>query len=411
MAGSVLFIHQNFPGQFRHLAPRLQAMGHRCRAIAAPQAPGLADITLHRYALPQPPPAQAIHPWARDFQTKCLRAEAVAAQAMALQQQGFQPDLVIGHPGWGELMAIKDVFQEALVWHQLEFVYQLEGGDYGFDPEFEDQHWKRRVRLRLRRAPQLQAFHELDVAVAPTQWQASTAPAEFRDRVEVIHEGINTKTITPDAKASVTLKRGNHRFHLGDEVVTFVARNLEPYRGFHSFMRALPLLQQLRPQCQVIVVGGDEEVSYGAAPKVGGTWKQVMLKEVGERLDSERLHFVGRVPHGVLHNLFQVSAVHVYLTYPFVLSWSMLEAMSCGALLLGSATPPVEEVIEPGVNGLLCDFFDHEAMAHQIAEILDNRGDYQALRDAARRTAVERYDLEQVCLPRQVALAETMMNA
>ena len=137
----------------------------------------------------------------------------------------------------------------------------------------------------------------------------------------------------------------------------------------------------------------------------------MLLKEVGERIDSERLHFVGRVPHGVLHNLFQVSAVHVYLTYPFVLSWSMLEAMSCGALLLGSATPPVEEVIEPGVNGLLCDFFDHEAMAHQIAEILDNRGDYQALRDAARRPAVERYDLEQVCLPRQVALAETMMNA
>ena len=409
MPGSILFIHQNFPGQFRHLAPRLQALGHRCEAIAAPQAPGLADISLHRYGLPKPPPAEAIHPWARDFHTKCLRADAVARQAVALQQQGFSPDLVIGHPGWGELMAIKDVFPAVPVWHQLEFVYQLEGGDYGFDPEFEDQQWQRQARLRLRRAPQLQAFHELDCAVAPTQWQASTAPAEFRDRVQVIHEGIDTTAIKPNPEATVTLQRGNHCFQLGDELVTFVARNLEPYRGFHTFMRTLPLLQRLRPHCHVIVVGG-EEVSYGAPPKGGGSWKQQLLKEVGDQLDSSRVHFVGRVPHGVLHNLFQVSACHVYLTYPFVLSWSMLEAMSCGALVLGSATPPVEEVITPGVNGLLCDFFDAEALAAQLAEVLENRGSYQHLRDQARVTAVERYDLEQVCLPQQLALAESMMN-
>ena len=385
-------------------------MGHQCRAIAAEQAPGLQEISLQRYGLPKQAPMEKVHPWARDLQTKCLRADAAAQQALRLKEQGFTPDLVIGHPGWGELMAIKDVFPNSPVWHQLEFVYQLEGGDYGFDPEFEDSDWRRCTRLRLRRAPQLQAFHEFDVAVAPTEWQASTAPAEFRDRVEVIHEGINTEAIAPNPDASVTLQRGNHSFRLGDEVVTFVARNLEPYRGFHSFMRALPRLQQLRPHCHVIVVGG-EEVSYGAAPKGGGTWKQVLLKEVGEQIDTDRLHFVGRVPHGVLHNLFQVSACHVYLTYPFVLSWSMLEAMSCGALVLGSSTPPVEEVIEPGVNGLLTDFFDSEALAEQVAQILENRGDYQALRDQARQTAIERYDLENVCLPRQLALAETMMQS
>ena len=385
-------------------------MGHHCHAIAAAQAPGLPEINLQRYGLPKQPSLEEVHPWARDLQAKCLRADAVAQQAIRLKEQGFTPDLVIGHPGWGELMAIKDVFPNTPVWHQLEFVYQLEGGDYGFDPEFDDSAWRRRTRLRLRRAPQLQAFHEFDVAVAPTQWQASTAPAEFRDRVEVIHEGINTEAIAPKADATVTLQRGNHCFRLGDEVVTFVARNLEPYRGFHSFMRALPRLQKLRPNCHVIVVGG-EEVSYGAAPKGGGTWKQVLLKEVGDHIDTNRLHFVGRVPHGVLHNLFQVSACHVYLTYPFVLSWSMLEAMSCGALVLGSSTPPVEEVIEPGVNGLLIDFFDSEALAQQVAQILENRGDYQALRDCARQTAIERYDLEKICLPRQLALAETMMQS
>ena len=384
-------------------------MGHHCHAIAAAQAPGLPEINLQRYGLPKQPSQEKVHPWARDLQTKCLRADAVAQQALRLKEQGITPDLVIGHPGWGELMAIKDVFPNTPVWHQLEFVYQLEGGDYGFDPEFEDSSWRRRTRLRLRRAPQLQAFHELDVAVAPTEWQASTAPAEFRDRVEVIHEGINTEAIAPNPDASVKLQRGNHCFRLGDEVVTFVARNLEPYRGFHSFMRALPRLQQLRPNCHVIVVGG-EEVSYGAAPKGGGTWKQVLLKELGNHIDQDRLHFVGRVPHGVLHNLFQVSACHVYLTYPFVLSWSMLEAMSCGALVLGSSTPPVEEVIDPGVNGLLTDFFDSEALAQQLAQILENRGEYQVLRDRARQTTIERYDLENICLPRQVALAQTMMQ-
>ena len=409
MSGNVLFIHQNFPGQFRHLAPRLQQLGYRCHGIAAPQAPGLPGVPLQRYPLPKPPPAKSIHPWARDFHTKCLRADCVAQQVLLLQSQGFEPDLVIGHPGWGELFAIKDVLPAVPVWHQLELVYQLKGADFGFDPEFDDSDWKRSARLRLRRAPQLQAFHELDCAVAPTQWQASTAPPEFRDRVHVIHEGIDTAAITPNPKANVRLHRGSHCFQLGDELVTFVARNLEPYRGFHTFMRTLPLLQQLRPNCQVIVVGG-EEVSYGAPPQGGGTWKQALLEEVGDQLDASRIHFVGRVPHGVLHNLFQVSACHVYLTYPFVLSWSLLEALSCGALVLGSATPPVQEVIDHGVNGLLCDFFDAEALAMQLAEVLENRGSYQHLRDQARRTAVERYDLEHVCLPQQLALAESMMN-
>lgn len=349
----------------------------------------------------------APHPWALDLSIKCQRAEAVAASVVQLLAEGFKPDLVIGHPGWGELLAIKDVLPAVPVLHHLEFVYQLHGADSGFDPEFALQDWHTAARLRLRRAPQLLAFHDLDHAWAPTHWQASTAPEQFRCRVSVIHEGIDTARIRPLASAHVELRRAGLCFRLGDEVVSFVARHLEPYRGFHVFMRMLPRLQALRPGCHVVIVGGDG-VSYGAPPPGGGSWRQALLKELSGQLDLSRVHFVGRVPHSVLHNLFQVSACHVYLTYPFVLSWSVLEAMSCGALVVGSATPPVEEGIKHGVNGLLVDFFDHESLAAQISTVLADRGAYAELARLGRATIEDHFDLQGVCLPKQLRLVRAL---
>lgn len=400
----ILIIHQNFPGQYRHLVGALIARGDEVQAIGAPQAPGMTGVSCFRYRLPSVGAVPAVHPWAQDFQVKVIRAEAVLRLLSERSDQIVRPDLILGHPGWGELLGIKDHWADVPVLHQLEFVYQLQGADTGFDPEFPIALGSQ-TRLRLRRATQLMAFHDLDWALAPTHWQATTAPAVFRDRVSVIHEGIDTTAIAPRLGSHVNLEKRGLRFEPGDEVVSFVARNLEPYRGFHTFLRALPLLQKLRPRAHMILVGG-EGVSYGPPPAQGGSWKQVLLAELEGQLDLGRIHFVGQVPHPVLHDLFRVCACHVYLTYPFVLSWSLLEAMACGAVVIGSDTPPVAEVISHGVNGLLVDFFSHEALAERVAEVLADPAAYRALALEGRRTVQQHFDLHGVCLPRQLALVD-----
>lgn len=409
-ARTILFIHQNFPGQYRHLAPALVARGDRVEAIGGPTSRELPGIPLHRY---NPMPAGGVppcHPWATDFQTKVLRGEAVARTLEALRNQGLRPDLIVGHPGWGELLLVKDLFPDVPVLHQVEFIYLLQGGDSDFDPEFDEPSWMRSARVRLRRATQLLALQDLDWGMAPTPWQASTVPQEYRQRLSVIHEGIDTVAIGPDGPADIRLQKAGVHFRPGDPVVTYVARNLEPYRGFHQFMRSLPALQRHCPDVHVVVVGG-EGVSYGQAPTGGGSWKATLLRELGDQLDHSRLHFCGMVPHPILHTLLRVSACHVYLTYPFVLSWSLLEAMSCGALVVGSATAPVLDVIQDRQNGLLVDFFDPEALASTIAEVLRDQDGLKPLRQAARQTIQDNYDLQSVCLPRQLALVDQLISS
>jgi len=403
----VLFVHQNFPGQYPHLARALLDRGDRVHAIGGPTARPLPGVALHRY---DPRPAGGIpecHPWVADLQTKSLRAEAVGKLLQKLLEGGLQPDVVVGHPGWGELLAVKDLLPTVPVLHQVEFVYQLSGGDTDFDPEFAQADWVSQTRLRLRRAPQLLALHDLDWGVAPTPWQASTVPAEYRQRLSVIHEGIDTTAIAPREGSVIALEKAGQRFRPGDPLVTFVARSLEPYRGFHVFMRALPRLLALRSDAHVIVVG-DEGVSYGPPPAGGGSWKQRLLQELQGQLDLSRVHFVGRVPHPVLHDLFRVSACHVYLTYPFVLSWSLLEAMSCGAIVVASATPPVQDVIQAGRNGLLVDFFDSHALADTVAGVLADPPAHQHLGIAARRSVVDRFDLHSICLPQLLQLVDRL---
>jgi glycosyltransferase involved in cell wall biosynthesis len=402
---NLLFVHQNFPGQYNHLAAALVARGDRVVAIGGPTAQPLKGVSLRRY---NPMPAGGVppcHSWLGDMQSKVLRAEAVAAQIEALRRAGLGVDLVIGHPGWGELLAIKDVLPVVPVLHQLEFFYQLEGADVGFDPEFSQTSWHSQARLRLRRAPQLLALEDLDWGLAPTRWQASSAPMAYRDRISVMHEGINTTRVPPRQGAVLHLKKADLSLRPGDEVVSFVARNLEPYRGIHCFLRMLPLLQQLRPRARVVIVG-EEGVSYGAPPPGGGSWKQALLQELSGKLDLSRIHFVGRVPHPLLHELFRICACHVCLTYPFVLSWSLLEAMAWAAVVIGSASAPVQEVIESGRNGLLVDFFNIEALAQTIAVVLADPQRFNALGQAARQTVVDRYDLATICLPAQLALVD-----
>lgn len=405
----ILLVHQNFPGQYRHLGAALVARGDQVVAIGGPTASAIPGVRLERYDPLPPGGVPDCHHWAADLQTKLLRAEAMGRLLERLiRQDNLRPDLVIGHPGWGELLAVKDLLPGVPVLQYVEFVYQLQGADVGFDPEFPSSSWMEATRLRVKRAPQLLAFHDLDWGIAPTHWQASTVPAPFRDRVSVIHDGIDTTQIAPRPGSSIQLEKAGIQFQPGDELVSFVARSLEPYRGFHIFMRMLPLLQVLRPRAHVVIVG-QEGVSYGAPASDGRSWKQVLLQELQGQLDLTRIHFVGRVPHPVLHDLFRVAACHVYLTYPFVLSWSLLEAMACGAVVVGSATPPVQEVIRHGENGLLVDFFDPQALAQQIAEVLANRDSHRELAIEARRSVVETFDRDAVCLPKQLALVDALI--
>jgi glycosyltransferase involved in cell wall biosynthesis len=250
---------------------------------------------------------------------------------------------------------------------------------------------------------------QADAGISPTHWQAAGFPESHRSRISVIHDGIDTTSLRPNPMATVTLSPGLV-LSRDDEVVTFLNRQLEPYRGFHIFMRALPALFKQRPKAHVVVVGGDG-VSYGAKLAEGQTWRKKMMDEIAHELDPSdfaRLHFVGNLPYSTYISLMQVSKLHVYLTYPFVLSWSLLEAMSMGCAILASATAPVQEVIEDNVNGCLIDFFDHQGLALKAAEMLSNDELRQRLGTQAREDVYKRYDLNQICLPKMLAWVDAL---
>ncbi len=396
---NLLFVHQNFPGQFKHLAAALAKAGHRVEAMGI-DGVGLRDIPMHRYR-PARGSSANIHPWAGDFETKVIRGEACAAAALRLKQGGFTPDVIVTNPGWGESLFLKDVWPDARVLALIEFFYAARGLDCDFDPEFSNSTLANDARVRTKNANMLLALSSMDHGVCPTAFQRSTVPAMFHDRISVIFDGIDTTVVRPDAAASLTA--GGRTLRAGDEVLTFVNRNLEPMRGYHMFMRALPEILRARPNAVVLIVGGDE-VSYGAAPPAGKTWKQMFLDEVKADIDLNRIIFLGRIAYADYLRVLQVSACHVYLTYPFVLGWSCIEAMSAGCVVVGSATAPVKEVITHGENGLLVDFFDRRALAQTVIDTLAQPATYAPLRVAARQNAVARYDLQSICLPAQIDL-------
>jgi glycosyltransferase involved in cell wall biosynthesis len=395
-----LFVHQNFPGQFGHASVALAREGHEVVALGinTREVPGVRCL---RYEVKAPEhPSKTL---AQEHEVKVVRGLACMNAMAKLRDEGFAPDTIVVHPGWGEALFVRDVFPAARVIVFAEFFYDTEGSDYDFDPEFAHDSLLARARLRLKNSVHLHALNDADAGYSPTRWQHCQMPALYRPKFEVIFDGIDTQRVRPDASAFVQLSRAGVRIAAGDEVITFVNRNLEPYRGFHVFMRALPEILRRRPNARVLIVGSDD-VSYGARPRQGGSWRQVMLQEVGAQLPMERIHFLGRVPYPDFLRLLQVSACHVYLTYPFVLSWSCLEALAAGALVVGSRTAPVEEVITHGENGWLVDFFDVPGWVERVTEVLATRERLGAVREAARRSVVERYDLETVCLPQLMRL-------
>lgn len=409
----ILFIHQNFPGQYKHLAPLLASKGHQCVALTlrVKEPTNWNGVRVLPYALPNRK-GQNTHPWLVDLDTKVTRGEACYRAACKMKDAGFSPDLILAHPGWGESLFLHDVWPDARIGLYCELYHSAEYPHLRFDPEFDrgDADLSG-LRIRMKNINNHLHFQMADAGISPTRFQADTFPCEFRDRITVIHDGINTALSRPDPNARLTID-GQVDVTRNDEVITFVNRNLEPYRGYHVFMRALPRLLRERPQAEVLIVGGDE-VSYGARPPGGKTWKQIFIDEVRGQIsdtDWERVHFLGRIPHDKFTRLLQVSRVHVYLSYPFVLSWSLLEAMSCGASVVACDTAPVKEVIAQDETGRLVDFFDGDALVGQVCDLLEHQEARERLGAAARSLIQKRYDLRSICLPRQLSWVDDVMS-
>jgi len=402
----ILLVHQNFPGQFKHLLPVLLAdSSKQVIAFTMNKCPYYAGLKVVRYQAAKGT-SQDIHPWVAETETKVIRAEAAFRAALNLKKEGFTPDLILAHPGWGESLFLKQVWPSSKLIIYCEFHYAHSGTDVGFDPEFPQLDVGDSCRVRMKNVNNFLHFDIADAGISPTEWQKSTFPDPFRSKIEVIHDGINTSIVRPNP--DVWLQVGSHRFTKNDEIITFVNRNLEPYRGYHIFMRSLVKILATKPNAKVIIVGGDG-VSYGAKAPAGKSWKQIFLNEVKDQLDLSRVFFIGNIDYKYFIPLLQLSMVHVYLTYPFVLSWSLLEAMACGCSIVASNTAPLREAIIDNETGLLIDFFNSDQLANAVINLLDHPDLRASLGQNARAAAIAKYDLTTICLPKMVGLINSMI--
>ncbi|MBV8576921.1 MAG: glycosyltransferase family 4 protein, partial [Acetobacteraceae bacterium] len=379
-----LFVHQNFPGQFLHIVRHLvAAQSHEIVFLTEANANAIPGVRKFAYRKPDPPGTDT-HRVAREFEMAARRAEIVARAGYGLKQLGFAPDIIIGHHGWGELLNIRDVWPDAPLLGYFEFYYHTDGADVGFDPEF-PANPADFARIRAKNATNLLALQLGGHGQTPTQWQLSTYPEWARPSISLLREGVDLDRCRPDLSArKVSIKIGEMDVRPADKLVTYVARDLEPYRGFHLMMRALPPLLRARKDIRVVMVGGDG-VSYGATP-AEGTWRQIMMRQLNGAIDDSRVCFPGKIDYRTYRRMLKRSDAHVYLTYPFVASWSLREALATGCAVVGSDTAPVREFITDGENGLLASF-DPKGLANRVLAVIEDRDLASRLRQNARRYA------------------------
>jgi glycosyltransferase involved in cell wall biosynthesis len=408
---NILLVHQNFPSQFRGLAPALVARGDKVVALAMDESVPQAweDVRIVKYPANRSS-TKNLHPWLLTYEAQLIRGDSCFLAAKQLKSEGFTPDVIVVHPGWGESLFIDQVWPGVPIVLYCEYYYSTDA-DSGFDPEFPSYAELDARKFRIKNTNNIMSFESATLGVSPTQWQANTYPERLRQKIQVIHDGVDTTTVKPNENAQLLLK-GKLKLTRQDEVLTFVNRNLEPYRGYHVFMRALPALLRQRPKMQVLIVGGDK-VSYGSPSPDGRSWKEVFFTEVEPKLSEDekaRIHFLGQLPFSKYLGLLQVSTVHVYLSYPFVLSWSLLEAMSVGCAIVASNTDPVKEFIKDSVHGFLVDFFDTQALIEQVNFLMDNRLAGELLGIQARDRIVKQYDFKQKALPRWLELIDSVKH-
>ncbi len=389
----LLFIHPNFPGQFRQLAayfaqqPSIKVYAVGDQSWVADDEP-IAGVELFTY--PSPDKAgDGVHRYNRTMDVAIKRAEQVKELLLAKKRAGFEPEVIITHPGWGDAFFLKELFPLTPIIGFFEFFYHPRGADVGFDPEF-PSGFDDIFRLKILNAVQLLALESCDTLISPTHWQKKLFPRAYQDQIQVLHEGIDIDRLQPNPQATVTLPNGQ-QLTANDEVLTYVSRSLEPYRGYHQFMRALPTILAQRPQCQVLIVG-NHDVSYGVRPSDGVSYQEKYWNEVKDQLDGSRVHFLGSLPYKDYLSVLQISSLHIYLTYPFVLSWSVMEAMALGCTILASDTAPVTEVIRDGENGLLVPFFDQKQLAEKAIAVLNSPEKYQHLGVQARQDMIDQFD-------------------
>lgn len=386
----ILFLHPNFPAQFRHLATVLAQDPKNQVVFGTTSKQGqIAGVSKAIYE-PSREPSPQTHQYVRNLESAVLQGQAVYRMALQLKAQGFYPDVVYAHSGWGPGLFIKDVFPKAKYYAYFEWFYHAHGTDADFNPN-DPIDADGEARIRIKNAAILIDLVSCDRALSPTQWQRKQFPLELQTKIKVLHDGVDTDFFHPLPNSKLVLPRIKLDLSGVDELITYVARGMEPYRGFPQFMQAVSEIQKRRPNCHVVVVGNDR-VAYGKQLPDGKTYKQLMLETLD--LDRSRLHFTGMLPYPDYLKVLQASSIHIYLTYPFVLSWSMLEAMATGCLILGSDTPPVTELIKDEENGLLVDFFSPIKIADRVDEILNHPTQMTKIRERARETIVQNYNLK-----------------
>lgn len=383
VAVKFLFVHQNFPGQFLHIVRNLvEAGSHEIVFITEPNANVMQGVRKVPYRKPATAAPEA-HPAARELDGAVRRADSVFQVARNLKTLGFEPDIIIGHHGWGEMLNLVDVWPKTPMYGYYEFYYNPERADVGFDPEFPNDSLDF-PRIRAKNAINHIALNLGQHGHSPTQWQRSTYPDWAQDRIDLLWEGVDLDVCRPDAAARrKPLTIGGMTIKPTDKLITYVSRDLEPYRGVHTMMRTLPHLHRARKDLKVIMVGSDG-VSYGVMPAEGGNWRERLMKEVGDQIDLERVAFPGRVNYADYLALMKRSDTHIYLTYPFVASWSLREALAMGCAVIGSDTEPVREFVQHGETGLLTSFFDPQKMAETALDLLENKALATKLRGNAR---------------------------
>lgn len=404
----ILFIHQNFPGQFPHIAAAVLAKGYKVAAIGGTTSKGVPGVDVRRWKLARGS-TTGIFDSATRAEADLMRATAAAEVAVQLKADGFMPDLIIGHPGWGEMLMMGEVFPGVPQISFGEFFYLSHGADVGFDREFENHPLAFDMKVHAKNMGLALSYTAADVIVCPTPFQASTFPKGLQPRIRILHEGVDVGRARRKPDAKLKLKDGRV-LDGSTPVITFINRNFERLRGFHIFMRALPAFLERCPDAHVVLIGNEAGKGYGGELAGGETWKAKMMAEVGDRLDQSRVHFTGPLPHADMISALSISWGHVYYTYPFVLSWSLVEAMACECLILGSDTGPVQDAITPGVNGVLNDFFDVGALTNAMVQACETPDAFREMRHDARATALRLFDRETVGVPGWMALIDEILG-
>lgn len=386
----ILFLHDNFPAQFGPIGEYLAGNGWQVAFGTQRQGAASDRMTVFNYK-PHRDITKGVHPYAASFEKSAINGQAAARACLQLKAKGFTPDVMMAHSGWGNGMYLKDVWPSARYIGYFEWYYQPIGPDVAFLKGEEKQSEDQILRTRGRNAAILTDLSASDFGIVPTEYQKSQFPPLLQNCLKVLHDGVDVDTYAPAPGARLALPGLD--LSGAREIVTYVARGMEPYRGFPEFMASVAEVQKRRPDAHVVVVGEDR-VAYGRKLPEGDSWKKRMLAQ--HAFDEKRLHFTGHIPRDQYLQVLQASSVHVYLTAPFVLSWSMMEAMSAGCLLVASDTDPVKELIEDGKNGLLVDFYNVQQIARTIVRALESPEKYAPIRAAARRAIVEKYAIRDI---------------